>query len=80
MTPPTPMQSSYTSFEREQGSYEEAGRRMECERKNNHRKDEAIFGDKLQCGFQTNPERSKRRERAQYFRNLPNDMSFLVAE
>ena len=26
MTPPTPMQNSYTSFEREQGSYEEARR------------------------------------------------------
>ena len=26
MTPPTPMQNSYTSFEKEQGSYEEEGR------------------------------------------------------
>ena len=26
MTPPTPMQNSYTSFEREQGSYEVEGR------------------------------------------------------
>ena len=26
MTPPTPMQNSYTSFERKKGSYEEEGR------------------------------------------------------
>ena len=49
MTPPTPMQNSYTSFEREQGSYEWEGRRWERERMNNHRKGETAFGKKLQC-------------------------------
>ena len=31
MTPPTPMQNSYTSFERDQGSYEEEGKGWKCE-------------------------------------------------
>ena len=61
---------------------------MECERKNNHRKDETVSGKKLQCAgeveefegflgpedvdvdFRRNPERIKRRKRAQDFRDF----------
>ena len=45
MTPPTPVQNSYTSFVRDHGRCEEGrGRtRMECERKNNHREDKTVF-------------------------------------
>ena len=47
MTPPALVQNSCTSFEREQESYEEEGRGMECERKNKYREDETVSGKEV---------------------------------
>ena len=49
MTPPAPTQNSYTSFGREQRKLRRGRQRMECERKNNYRKNETVFGKKFQC-------------------------------
>ena len=48
MTPPAPMQNSYTSFVRDHGRYEEEGRGWNV-RKNNHREDKTVSGKKFQC-------------------------------
>ena len=44
MTPPTPKQNSYASFWRVAGKLRRGRQRMECERKNNHRKNERVSG------------------------------------
>ena len=51
MTPPTPVQNSYTSLVRDHGRYEEKGRGWNArERIINHREDKTDSGKKFQCG------------------------------
>ena len=49
MTPPTPMRNSHTPFCEGAAKLRRGRQRLECERKNNHRKNETVFGLLLQC-------------------------------
>ena len=84
MTPPTPVHNSNTSFEREQGSYEEEGRGWNARERTIITRTEQ-FLERSYCvkvrveeleGFL--PERSKRRERAHL--EKPEDWSHLEPE
>ena len=50
MTPRTPVQNSYTSFVRDQGRYEEEGRRWNAKERTVIARTKQFFGKKLQCG------------------------------
>ena len=49
MTPPTPVQNSNTSFEREQGSYEEEGRGWNARERTIIARTKQFLEKKLQC-------------------------------
>ena len=49
MMPPTPLQNSNDTFEEDQGAFCGGRSDVECERKNDNRKNETVFRRKLQC-------------------------------